>query len=130
MKLDSKKTIISDIWEEVDEFQLAPILSEEDEGEGESGVATVTRNRTKKPPRYKVLLHNDDYTTMEFVVEILRTVFGMNNQKAQMVMLKIHTEGFGVCGVYTFEIAETKMGKVSQMAREHGHPLKCTIEEE
>ena len=131
MELDRKKTIISNVWGMVDDHYFAPIFNEEDRDEdGESGVTTVVKSRTKRPPLYKVLLHNDDYTTMEFVVDILRTVFGMDSQKAQVVMLKIHNEGFGVCGVYTFEIAETKMAKVAQMAREHGHPLKCTIEEE
>ena len=128
-----KRPVFSDSYDEVDEHFFAPILSGEGgnhEGEEEGELDVAIKNRTERPPLYKVLLHNDDYTTMEFVVEILRTIFGMGMEQAHAVMFKVHNEGFGVCGVYTFEIAETKVAKVTQMARDEGHPLKCTMEEE
>lgn len=106
-----------------------PYLSKaEEEGEGETGVAV--KNRAKRPSRYKVLLHNDDYTTMEFVIEILTKYFQKSHEEAMQVMLEVHNNGLGVCGIYTFEIAETKSQKVTAYARQHGHPLKCTIEKE
>lgn len=82
------------------------------------------------PKRYKVLLHNDDYTTMEFVVHILKTVFGKTEDEAAAIMLKVHQEGTGICGVYTAEIAEAKVALVRHLARKNGFPLKCTMEEE
>ena len=82
------------------------------------------------PKRYKVLLHNDDYTTMEFVVHVLKVVFGKTDDAASMIMLKVHQEGMGVCGVFTAEIAEAKVALVHHMARKNGFPLKCTMEEE
>lgn len=81
------------------------------------------------PKRFKVLLHNDDYTTMEFVVHVLRTIFGKTESEAHAVMLKVHQEGMGVCGVYTAEIAEAKVALVLHMAKKNGFPLKCTMEE-
>jgi len=81
------------------------------------------------PKRYKVLLHNDDYTTMEFVIHILKVVFGKTENEATAVMLKVHQEGVGVCGVYTAEIAEAKVALVQHMAKKNGFPLKCTMEE-
>ncbi len=81
------------------------------------------------PKRYKVLLHNDDYTTMEFVIHVLKVVFGKNENEAAAVMLKVHQDGVGVCGVYTAEIAEAKVALVQHMARKNGFPLKCTMEE-
>jgi ATP-dependent Clp protease adaptor protein ClpS len=81
------------------------------------------------PRRFKVLLHNDHYTTMEFVVHVLMTVFGKSETEATNVMLMVHKEGMGVCGVYTAEIAEAKVVLVRHLAREHGFPLKCTMEE-
>lgn len=86
-------------------------------------------NQLEHPRRYKVLLHNDDYTTMEFVVHILMTVFGKNEKEATAVMLEVHFEGMAVCGVYTAEIAEAKVARVAQLARKNGFPLKCTMEE-
>ena len=83
----------------------------------------------KRPPLYRVILVNDDYTPMEFVVEILQTVFGMERTKATRVMLEVHTKGKGVCGVYTFEIAETKVAQVTSIAQQQQHPLLCTMEE-
>jgi ATP-dependent Clp protease adaptor protein ClpS len=77
---------------------------------------------------YKVLIHNDDYTPMDFVVHILEKFFGMGREKATQVMLQVHTRGVGVAGVYTREVAETKVAQVNDYAREHDHPLKCTME--
>lgn len=77
---------------------------------------------------YKVLLHNDDYTTMEFVVQVLMLVFHKSVEQATHIMLNVHKRGVGMCGVYTFEVAETKVATVTRLARENGHPLKCTME--
>jgi ATP-dependent Clp protease adaptor protein ClpS len=114
--------------QEVDEILLVPILGGDNENEGESGVVTVSRSKIKRPRQYKVLLHNDDYTTMEFVVYVLQRFFGKTSEQAQRIMLKVHTEGIGVCGVFTHEIAETKVTQVSKAAKENGHPLMCTME--
>ena len=83
---------------------------------------------TKEPSMYKVLLHNDDYTTMEFVVFILMQVFHKSTEEATRIMLNVHKRGIGMCGLYTYEVAETKVETVIRMARENGHPLKCTME--
>lgn len=83
----------------------------------------------QEPPMYKVLLHNDDYTTMEFVVEVLRKVFHKTPVEATRIMLLVHRSGLGVCGVYTAEVAETKVELVLQMARRNGFPLQCSMEE-
>ena len=112
----------------VDESLLVPSLENDSDNEGESGVATVSRSKVKRPRQYKVLLHNDDYTTMEFVVYVLQRFFGKTSEQAQRIMLKVHTEGIGICGVYTHEIAETKVTQVSKAAKENGHPLMCTME--
>ncbi|MGD2083066.1 MAG: ATP-dependent Clp protease adapter ClpS [Chromatiales bacterium] len=88
-----------------------------------------SRPKLKRPPLYKVLLLNDDYTPMEFVVQVLETFFQMNREKATQVMLHVHTRGMGVCGVYTREIAETKVSQVNDYSRDHQHPLLCTMEE-
>ena len=82
----------------------------------------------KEPPLYKVLLHNDDYTTMEFVVHVLMLVFHKPVEEATRIMLNVHRQGVGLCGLYTFEVAETKAETVTRMARENGYPLKCTME--
>ena len=82
----------------------------------------------KEPPMYKVLLHNDDYTTMEFVVQVLMLVFHKSIETATRIMLNVHQQGIGMCGLYTYEVAETKVETVIRMARENGHPLKCTME--
>ena len=86
--------------------------------------------RLKKPRMYRVLLMNDDYTPMEFVVTILRKIFHLTEEQSVQIMLKVHTEGSGVCGVFTAEIAETRVREVLGLAREHQHPLKCTMEPE
>ena len=85
--------------------------------------------RLKQPPLYQVILLNDDYTPMEFVVDVLERIFGMNRTTATRVMLEVHTKGKGVCGVFTYEIAETKVAQVLGFARQHQHPLLCTMEE-
>ena len=85
--------------------------------------------RTKPPPLYKVLLLNDDYTPMEFVVQVLQKFFGMDHERAVQVMLKVHTEGMGLCGVFTRDVASTKVGLVVDFARQHQHPLQCVMEE-
>jgi ATP-dependent Clp protease adaptor protein ClpS len=87
------------------------------------------RPRLKEPPLFRVVLINDDYTPMEFVVDILVTIFGMERTQATQVMLEVHTKGKGVCGVYNYEIAETKVAQVMGLARQHQHPLLCTMEE-
>ena len=88
-----------------------------------------SRPKLKQPPLYRVVLLNDDYTPMEFVVDILESVFGMERTRATQVMLEVHTKGKGVCGVYNFEIAETKVAQVMTIAKQHQHPLLCTMEE-
>ena len=91
-------------------------------------VVEEVKPRLKKPPLYKVVLLNDDYTPMEFVVEVLQTFFRMDRSRATQIMLHVHTRGKGVCGVFTFEIAETKAAQVNDYSREHQHPLLCTLE--
>ena len=85
--------------------------------------------KVKPPPLYRVLLINDDYTPMEFVVDILESIFGMERTRATQVMLEVHTKGKGICGVFSFEIAETKVAQVMTVAKQHQHPLLCTMEE-
>ena len=86
------------------------------------------RPKLKRPPLYRVVLINDDYTPMEFVVDILESVFGMERTRATQVMLEVHTKGKGICGVFNFEIAETKVAQVMGIAQQHQHPLLCTME--
>jgi ATP-dependent Clp protease adaptor protein ClpS len=87
------------------------------------------RPQLKRPPLYKVILLNDDYTPMEFVVHILESFFGMGREKATQIMLEVHTRGAGVCGVFSRDVAETKVVQVNDFSRENQHPLKCTMEE-
>ncbi|WP_293945722.1 ATP-dependent Clp protease adapter ClpS [Sphingomonas sp.] len=96
--------------------------------DGETGVVTRTRPRTKKPSNYKVLMLNDDYTPMEFVVLCLQRFFSMGIEDATRVMLQVHQQGLAVCGVFTYEVAETKVSQVIDFARENQHPLQCTLE--
>ena len=96
----------------------------------EGDVASETRDDVSEPPLYRVLLINDDYTTMDFVVEVLRSVFDKPTDEAMRIMLNVHHAGAGLCGVYTYEIAETKVDTVHALAREHGFPLKSTMEKE
>ena len=97
---------------------------------GQGPVVEETRPKLKKPTLYKVLLLNDDYTPMEFVVEILERFFSKPREQAVQIMLHVHQKGVGVCGVYTHDIAETKVRKVMDCAQEHQHPLQCTMEPE
>ncbi|UZK67994.1 ATP-dependent Clp protease adapter ClpS [Sphingomonas sp. M1-B02] len=92
------------------------------------GIATRTRTRTKKPTPYRVLMLNDDYTPMEFVVLVLQRFFRMNMEEATQVMLHVHQRGVGVCGVFSYEVAETKVSQVIDFARQNSHPLQCTLE--
>ena len=98
--------------------------------EGSTGLALKTRVRTKKPSMYKVLMLNDDYTPMEFVVYVLQRFFTMPDAQARQIMLHVHQRGVGVCGVYTYEVAESKVNQVMDLARENEHPLQCTIEKD
>ncbi len=100
---------------------------DEDEGTG-LGVATRTRTRTKTPSPYKVLMLNDDYTPMEFVVLVLQRFFSMGIEDATRVMLHVHQRGVGVCGTFSYEVAETKVSQVIDFARQNQHPLQCTLE--
>jgi ATP-dependent Clp protease adaptor protein ClpS len=98
--------------------------------ERESGLSVQeAKPELKRPPMYKVLLLNDDYTPMEFVVQVLETFFAMTREKATQIMLHVHTRGVGVCGTYTRDIAETKVAQVNDYSRSHQHPLMCTMEE-
>jgi len=100
-------------------------------GEGPAvGVVVKAKPKTKKPSMYKVLMLNDDYTPMEFVVHILERFFNKNREEATRVMLHVHRRGVGICGVYTYEIAETKVTQVMDFARQHQHPLQCTLEKD
>ena len=93
-------------------------------------VVEEARPKLKKPPLFRVVLLNDDYTPMEFVVDVLQKIFSLDRQQATRVMLEVHTKGKGVCGVYTYEIAETKVAQVNSFSRQHQHPLLCTMEED
>ncbi|MDD8024863.1 MAG: ATP-dependent Clp protease adapter ClpS [Paracoccaceae bacterium] len=101
-----------------------------DDADGEAGVALKTRSKTQRPPMYKVMLLNDDYTPMEFVVHILERFFGLGHAKAFEIMLMVHKKGLAVVGVYSFEVAETKVSQVMDFARRHQHPLQCTMEKD
>ena len=97
-------------------------------GLGETGTATKTRAKPKKPSQFKVLMLNDDYTPMEFVVMVLKSFFNMDLEQATRVMLHVHQRGVGVCGIFPYEIAETKVNQVMDFARQNQHPLQCTLE--
>ncbi len=121
-------------------IHIAPTASDDDDagrnggdrggGNAGVGVATKTRTKTAKPALYRVLLLNDDYTPMEFVVLTLQRFFKMTIEDATQVMLHVHQRGVGVCGIFTYEVAETKVNQVIDFAREHQHPLQCTMEKE
>lgn len=98
------------------------------DGQGQVGVATKTRAKPKKPSQYKVLMLNDDYTPMEFVVLVLKRFFSMDLEQATRVMLHVHQRGVGVCGIFTYEVAETKVNQVMDFAKQNQHPLQCTLE--
>jgi ATP-dependent Clp protease adaptor protein ClpS len=93
-------------------------------------VATKPKSRTQRPSLYKVLLLNDDYTPMEFVIHVLERFFGKNREDATRIMLHVHHKGVGICGVFTFEVAETKVTQVIEFSRQNQHPLQCTMEKE
>ena len=99
-----------------------------DRGGSGTGVVTRTRTKTKKPSLYRVLLLNDDYTPMEFVVHILQRFYHKNHDEAVAIMLHVHQKGIGVCGVFTYDVAETKVVQTVDYARKHKHPLQCTME--
>jgi ATP-dependent Clp protease adaptor protein ClpS len=94
-----------------------------------STVLAPERAKTKPPRMYRVILFNDDYTTMEFVIEVLQRFFAMERERALQIMLKVHTEGSAVCGVYSKDVAASKVSQVSEFAQQHGHPLRCGMEE-
>jgi len=104
--------------------------TDDNDGGPNSGVVIKTRPKTKKPSMYKVLMLNDDYTPMEFVIEILERFFGKGHDEATQIMMQVHQRGVGVCGVYTYEVAETKVTQVMDLARQNQHPLQCTIEKD
>ncbi|MDE0779418.1 MAG: ATP-dependent Clp protease adapter ClpS [Alphaproteobacteria bacterium] len=98
--------------------------------DGRSGLATKTRTKTKKPSMYKVLMLNDDYTPMEFVVMVVEQFFSKSHEDAIQIMLHVHQKGVGICGVFTYEVAETKVTQVMDFARKNEHPLQCTLEKD
>ena len=97
-------------------------------GGSETGVVTRTKPKTKKPSMYKVIMLNDDYTPMEFVILVLERFFSKSHEESTQIMLHVHQKGVGVCGVFTYEVAETKVQQVMDLARQHQHPLQCTLE--
>lgn len=113
-------------------MRIEPIMNggEENGGDDDAGTVVVTRTkpRTKRPNMYRVLLLNDDYTPMEFVVHILERFFQKGREEATRVMLHVHQHGVGECGVFTYEVAETKVTQVMDFARKHQHPLQCVME--
>ena len=96
----------------------------------DSGTIVETKTKTKKPSMYKVLMLNDDYTPMEFVIHVLERFFAMGQERATQIMLHVHRRGVGVCGVFPYEVAETKVTQVMDFARKHQHPLQCTLEKD
>jgi len=105
-------------------------MSDEPDDIGESDLAVKPRSKSKRPPLYKVMILNDDYTPMEFVVHVLERFFGMSSAQAFEIMLAVHKKGLAVVGVFSHEIAETKVTQVMDFARRHEHPLQCTMEKE
>jgi ATP-dependent Clp protease adaptor protein ClpS len=114
------------------ELLVLPLMAEDGDDDADSdsevGVATKTKAKPKKPSQYKVLMLNDDYTPMEFVVMVLKRFFGMDLEQATRVMLHVHQKGVGVCGIFPYEVAETKVNQVMDLARQNQHPLQCTLE--
>ena len=109
-------------------------MADDGDGEGvggtETGVVTRTKPKTKKPSMWRVVLLNDDYTPMEFVVYVLQRFFNKDHETAERIMLHVHQRGVGVCGVYPYEVAETKVTQVMDFARQNQHPLQCTMEKD
>ncbi len=100
------------------------------DGGSKTGLVTKTRPKTKKPSLYRVLLLNDDFTPMEFVTHVLQKYFNKSREEAERIMLHVHQKGVGICGVYTYEVAETKVTQVMDFSRKNSHPLQCTMEKE
>ena len=115
----------------VAENPKTPALPETKEAEPESGAKVLTKRHVKaqRPPLYKVMLLNDDYTPMEFVVTVLEKFFNKTHEEATQVMLNVHNKGTGICGVFPYEVAETKVAQVTEYSREQEHPLQCTMEQ-
>lgn len=114
---------------QMNQLSVNAMASSPNRGDEEGDLAIApAKPKVKRPPLYKVVLLNDDYTPMEFVVEVLEHFFSMNREKATQVMLAVHTQGKGVCGIYTRDVAETKAELVNQAARDNGHPLLCEVE--
>tara|TARA_Y100001968_G_C19146682_1_gene614147 strand:+ start:74 stop:415 length:342 start_codon:yes stop_codon:yes gene_type:complete len=109
---------------------LQELMSGKDDGGEEQELLLKTRPKTKRPPLYKVLLINDDYTPMEFVVMVLERFFGLTHAQAFDIMITVHKKGLAVVGVFSYEVAETKVAQVMDCARQHQHPLQCTMEKE
>ena len=117
------------------EHGIRPWMSDEDNEDGDRGrpgvgVATRTKPKTKKPAMYKVLMFNDDYTPMECAVYALERFFHMSREQATRIMLHVHQRGVGICGVFSYEVAETKVTQVMDFARQNQHPLQCTLEKD
>jgi ATP-dependent Clp protease adaptor protein ClpS len=106
------------------------MMNDDDTPQGDLGIALKTRPKSKRPPMYKVMLLNDDYTPMEFVIHILERFFGLDHAHAFEIMLTVHKKGLAVVGVFSYEIAETKVAQVMDSARRNQHPLQCTMEKE
>ncbi len=100
----------------------------DDDDDSDIGIKLETRTKTKRPPLYKVMILNDDYTPMEFVVIVLKRFFKMDMEEATRVMLHVHQKGVGICGIFPYEVAETKVHQVMDFARQNQHPLQCTLE--
>lgn len=118
-------------------LSISPVMGDKDEDkeDGDGGgtgadVITMPKTRTKKPRLYKVLLLNDDYTPMDFVIYVLEQYFNKSRSEATGIMLQVHKSGVGICGVFTYEVAETKVSQVMNIARQNEHPLQCTMEKE
>ena len=114
---------------QMNQLSIQAMATSPNQGDEDGDLAVApAKPKVKRPPLYKVVLLNDDYTPMEFVVEVLEHFFSMNREKATQVMLAVHTQGKGVCGIYTRDVAETKAELVNQAARDNGHPLLCEVE--
>jgi ATP-dependent Clp protease adaptor protein ClpS len=116
----ARQVMLADFW----------MMAERPDDDQGVGVKLKTRTRTQRPPLYKVLILNDDYTPMEFVVHVLERFFGMSHAQAFELMLTVHKKGIAVVGVYSYEVAETKVAQVMDFAQRHQHPLQCTMEKE
>ena len=132
-----KRKMSSSLNELLEDGGASPRASDDDSddaigggNDNSTGIATKTRTKTKKPSMYKVLMLNDDYTPMEFVVMVLERFFEKQHEEAIKIMLHVHQKGVGVCGVFTYEVAETKVTQVMDFARKHEHPLQCTLEKD